>query len=67
MTEPKIAKEILIKLIDVKAIHMRQTATTESIDKVLASNEKNLRIVCDAYTKIFKAITSAKSEDYSTP
>ena len=56
MTEKEIAKEILIKLIDVKAISLKQPPITESIDKISASNTENLKTVCDAYAAIFKAV-----------
>ena len=60
MTEKEIAKEILIKLIDVKAITLKQTPVTESVDKVSESNAENLKTVCDAYAAIFRAVTCAK-------
>ena len=67
MTEKEIAKEILIKLIDVKAISLKQPPITESIDKISASNTENLKTVCDAYAAIFKAVTFSEREDCNIP
>ena len=61
MTEKEIAKEILLKLIDVKAICLIQTPNTISIDEISSSNETNVKTVCIAYQNILKAVSDLKS------
>jgi len=60
LTEKEIAKEILLKLIDVKAICLPQSSGIETADKISADNASNVKSVCDAYKVIYETIQGLK-------
>lgn len=60
-TNKEIARDILLKLIETKALFFQTAHANMSPEEITKVHAQNVQIVCDAYKQIFKAVASSNA------
>lgn len=60
-TNKEIARDILLKLIEAKALFFQTAHANLSPEEITNVAARNVKIVCDAYKQIFKAVASSNA------
>ena len=60
-TNKEIARDILLKLIEAKALFFQTAHANLSPEEITNVAARNVKTVCDAYKQIFKAVASSNA------